>query len=42
MLSVKAMGRCDCEKLDEAGRLSEPPLILFYGPGSYRHAEGAE
>jgi hypothetical protein len=42
LLSVKAMARRDCKKLDEAGRLPEPPLILFYGLRPYRDPETAE
>jgi hypothetical protein len=42
LLSVKAMTWRECKKLDEAGRLPEPPLILFYGLRPYRDPETAE
>jgi hypothetical protein len=42
LLSVQAMARRDRKELDEAGRLPEPPLILFYGLRPYRDPETAE
>jgi hypothetical protein len=42
LLSVNAMTWRDGKKLDQAGCLPEPPLILFYGLRPYRNPEAPE
>jgi hypothetical protein len=42
VLSVNAVPRRDGKKFDQAGRLPETPLVLFYALRSYRNPEAPE